>query len=239
MVGVHPDTLPRAVLVHDALNRERAAEVRPEPFGHDTGPAWERRGGDRRSRAPVVVLESIVLHAPAQLGEPGRLGDAKEDARLLRGGDEVGDDDRPVGEDAVGVARHALSPGAKRAPAWALGSDSGGRARSGLQKGGPTPKRRSPRREGGETQHVELQREIPVKTGCHRPDRRTPGCRRRAWPDRSPAPTRAAPSRSRSRRSACPGTAPARRGRGESRSRSGRRPRRASTSAASGACPSM
>ena len=151
VVRVHPDALPGAVLVHDALHGEGAGEAGPKPFGHRLGPPGKRRGGNRPGRTPIVVPVAVVLHPAADVGHPRRLGDAQEDARLLRGGDEVGDDDRPVGEDAVGVARHALSPGAKRTPAWALGSDSGGRTRSGLQKGGPTPKRRSPRWEGGET----------------------------------------------------------------------------------------
>ena len=67
--------------------------------------------------------EAVVLHAPAQLGHPGRRCDAQQEALLLGRGDEVGDDDRPLGEDAV--AGHALSS-SERSPLPALSPDSGG-----------------------------------------------------------------------------------------------------------------
>ena len=150
VVGVHADALAGAVLVDDALHGESAAEALPEPVRHDLGPARERRGGDRAGRAAVVVAPAVMLHAPAQLGHPGRLGDALEDAGLLGRGDEVGDDDRPLGEDARGVAGHALSPCTGERPAHAslllrrrrrTGGPSRGDSRPSA-KGGPARMRR-------------------------------------------------------------------------------------------------
>ena len=114
VVGVHADPLAGAVLVDDALHRQRADEALTQPLRHDLGPARERRGRDRAAGAPVVVTVAVMLHPAAELGHPGRRADAQQEAVLLGRGDEVGDDDRLVGEDAV--ARHALPPHASERP---------------------------------------------------------------------------------------------------------------------------
>ena len=48
----------------------------------------------------IVVPVAIVLHAAAELGEPGCVGDTQQDALLLGLGDDVGDESGPLVEDA-------------------------------------------------------------------------------------------------------------------------------------------
>ena len=103
------------------------------------------------------------------------------------------------------------------------------RARSRLHKerGADAWRRRLPEAEGGRS----------TRMGC---PGRIPGRRPAPGRRRSRAPSPAAPRsgrRCRWPRSACPGIGPCDPARPGSRSRSGRRPRRASTSAGSGACP--
>ena len=217
--------------------------MRPEPVRHRPGPAREWRSGSGPGRTPVVVLEPVVLNAAAQLVEPRRLADAQEDAGLLGGGDEIGDDNGPVGEDA-GVARHALSPvrcGARIGAPLGLrhrertGREAHRRSRAGLEAGGKKngDRRRCAGPRGGREERDGQTRSEGNGIRIEVVDP-APGRRRSASPNRSRAPGRRASARR--CRSGGRGTAPARRGRGESRSSTGRRRRRASTSAASAAC---
>ena len=101
VVGVHTDPLAGAVLVDDALFGPPAVEEGQKSVGDRLGPPREggRRGVAAGTAVPVIVTEAIVLHATAEIGEPGRLGDAQQDAPLLGLGDDVGDESGPLVED--------------------------------------------------------------------------------------------------------------------------------------------
>ena len=108
---MHADALAGAVLVDDALLGPRAVEVWRQPIADHVGPPRERgrRVVAAVGRAAVVVLEPVMLHAAAEVGHPGRLGDAQHDAVLLGLGDDIGHQRGAAVEDARGVAGHGLS----------------------------------------------------------------------------------------------------------------------------------
>ena len=74
VIGMHPDALPRAVLVDDALLGPCPAEQGPEALADHRGPPREggRGGMTARCAGAVVVPEPVVLHAAAEIAEPGR-----------------------------------------------------------------------------------------------------------------------------------------------------------------------
>ena len=78
---------------------------RPDAIADHLGPPRE----GRRGRVPagvaarVAVPVAIVLHPAAEIGEPGRVGDAHEDASLLGLGDDIGNDRGALVEDAHDV----------------------------------------------------------------------------------------------------------------------------------------
>ena len=108
-VGVHADPPIRPVLVDDAPDRRTVGETGAKAFREEAGPFGKGRGRIARTLACVVVAVAVVLDAAAEIGEPGRLADALEDAGLLGRRDQVGHDDRAPGEDAR-VPGHARSP---------------------------------------------------------------------------------------------------------------------------------
>ena len=68
------------------------------------------------SPVAVAVAVTVVLHAAAEVGEPGRVRDAHEDASLLGLGDDVGDEPGALDEDAhLILASRAAAHSAARA----------------------------------------------------------------------------------------------------------------------------
>ena len=107
VIGVHPDALAGGILVDDALFGPDSAEERREAIGNEGSPPREGgRGGMAAGRVTTVVVAiPVVLHAAAEIAEPGRVADAHEDASLLRLGDDIGDDRGALVENA-----HACPP---------------------------------------------------------------------------------------------------------------------------------
>ena len=102
VIGMHPDALPWPILVHDALLGQGAVEEGANSVADHRGPPRECGRGSMAAGRPVAVAvtEPVMLHAAAEIGEPGCVGDTHEDASLLGLGDDVGDEPGALIEDA-------------------------------------------------------------------------------------------------------------------------------------------